>query len=1020
MASPRLILLVAAFVISVFPVRAQNSFGFRKVSSWPGVTRGTPADVIVIDNYAYIAMAEGGLCIVDVTSKTAPIVSSRLDLPGNATRIKISGDYAFLSCGAAGLQIVNVANPSAPILTGSFDTAGTAQGMGFAYPYAFIADGANGVVVADITNPAAPTFATQINLPGTVYDLEAEMVTSTDINTQITTTNRYLQVVNGTNGFLAYRVTNPFSPELREHDVAKGWDARAITRYGTHVYWTERNFITHSDFLSPPDSKQVGIIENFNATAVTKLVVGPVRTPAMQLSPSLHLFSGSLSYDTFASLPSVSAFLRPSTEAGMADPGDGYMYFLDNAKGLTIYNSSRVLVSSTPIGAEASRIKVAGDRLYVANGQQGLEILQIGSDGQLTSLSRFVDQRTPGGFDVAGSNVFGWFGDTNLNILDVTNASQPTLLTNAARTLASSFTTLAGRDVAVQNGYAYVADAQKISALDITNPARPVLVGQSLLPASLLNSIGISGTNIIGADLTGLFSIGVNPDKSFTVLQRLATTSRGGRRVKLAGTTAYVCERAGGLKIYDVSDPTNIVALASYDTPGNAFSVALSGSMAYVADQQDGVLALDVSNPTNPTLVAILPMSNSPLDIEVRDNRLFVAQGAEGVSVWDMVPRQAQTIDFPAIADKAVTNAPFVVTAKASSGLPIQFEVVSGPATVVNDTITLEGSGSVTIRATQSGNDEFGAIFAERTFNVAKAAQTIIFPPISDKTTRDNPFPISAISNVGLPVHIVCISDAAGIPNGAINTTTVTILSAGTVTIRATQDGDNRWLPATIERTFTIIDSPRASQTIDIPPISVVSVDDDPFPLPISASSGLPVTVTVTGPAFLQDGIITVNGQGSVTIRADQAGNADYLPAALTRTFTVYDLPEAATANVLALKPALPAAETSPDADPDHDGLPNIVEFILKSDPTSATSLDGHISATVFEAGGSRYLKVRYLKPRTLRYPVGIQIGDLARYPRISWVSVPVGFNDDGTGEFFWAINPAYAFPVIRFAVQYP
>jgi hypothetical protein len=226
MAFPRLTLVLAALIACVLPTHAQGSVGFRKVSSWPGFVRGTPIDVIVVNNFAYVAMGEGGLCIVDVTSRNAPVVASRLELPGNATRIRVIDDYAYLSCGLAGLQIVNVANPSAPILTGSFDTAGTAIGMGLAYPYAFIADGANGIVVADLTNPAAPILAAQIQLPGTVYDLEAEMVTSTDSNTQITTTNRYLQVVNGTNGFLAYRVTDPFSPELRQHDVAKGWDAR--------------------------------------------------------------------------------------------------------------------------------------------------------------------------------------------------------------------------------------------------------------------------------------------------------------------------------------------------------------------------------------------------------------------------------------------------------------------------------------------------------------------------------------------------------------------------------------------------------------------------------------------------------------------------------------------------------------------------------------------------------------------------------------------------------------------------
>src|ERR1041385_7929082 len=113
-----------------------------------------------------------------------------------------------------------------------------------------------------------------------------------------------------------------------------------------------------------------------------------------------------------------------------------------------------------------------------------------------------------------------------------------------------------------------------------------------------------------------------------------------------------------------------------------------------------------------------------------------------------------------------------------------------------------------------------------------------------------------------------------------------------------------------------------------MPELKVVSIDDEPFDFPISASSGLPVDVMVSGPVTLDGGVMTVTGQGLVTVTASQAGNSDFDPVTLTRTFTVYDLQGAATANVIARNPSLPDDQTLPDADPDHDGLPNIVEFI--------------------------------------------------------------------------------------------
>ena len=67
-----------------------------------------------------------------------------------------------------------------------------------------------------------------------------------------------------------------------------------------------------------------------------------------------------------------------------------------------------------------------------------------------------------------------------------------------------------------------------------------------------------------------------------------------------------------------------------------------------------------------------------------------------------------QAISFPQIPDHLTTDAPFEITASATSGLPVGFEVVSGPATVSGDTIHLTGAaGEVTVKATQPGNGTF-------------------------------------------------------------------------------------------------------------------------------------------------------------------------------------------------------------------------------------------------------------------------------------------------------------------------
>jgi hypothetical protein len=49
------------------------------------------------------------------------------------------------------------------------------------------------------------------------------------------------------------------------------------------------------------------------------------------------------------------------------------------------------------------------------------------------------------------------------------------------------------------------------------------------------------------------------------------------------------------------------------------------------------------------------------------------------------------------------------VNATASSGLPVTFSVIDGPATIAGSTVTLTGTGLVTLRASQGGDANFNA-----------------------------------------------------------------------------------------------------------------------------------------------------------------------------------------------------------------------------------------------------------------------------------------------------------------------
>jgi hypothetical protein len=63
-----------------------------------------------------------------------------------------------------------------------------------------------------------------------------------------------------------------------------------------------------------------------------------------------------------------------------------------------------------------------------------------------------------------------------------------------------------------------------------------------------------------------------------------------------------------------------------------------------------------------------------------------------------------QAISFPQIPPKLTTDEPFEITATATSGLGVLFEIISGPATIDGNAITLTGAGEVVVEATQPGD----------------------------------------------------------------------------------------------------------------------------------------------------------------------------------------------------------------------------------------------------------------------------------------------------------------------------
>src|SRR5204863_434978 len=107
-----------------------------------------------------------------------------------------------------------------------------------------------------------------------------------------------------------------------------------------------------------------------------------------------------------------------------------------------------------------------------------------------------------------------------------------------------------------------------------------------------------------------------------------------------------------------------------------------------------GTTTLDIGTNVGNGMIAF-----TDLEVDSAGTNKQLTASASGlsnaVSSVFSVTRQDQTITFGSLANKTYGDAVFTVSATASSGLSVSFSIVSGPATIAGNLVTITGSGSV-------------------------------------------------------------------------------------------------------------------------------------------------------------------------------------------------------------------------------------------------------------------------------------------------------------------------------------
>lgn len=322
--------------------------------------------------------------------------------------------------------------------------------------------------------------------------------------------------------------------------------------------------------------------------------------------------------------------------------------YRDNATNLALWNTAAGRLELPPfatattgayVTGTARDVVVRGDLAFVADGGQGLRILNINNPAAPSLVATYDTPSYARSVAVAGEHAYVADDASGLLVISIANPAAPTL--------AGSYNTPGtAMGVAVAGNLALVADYTGLQAFNISNPASPVLTSTNYPASGIVYDVAIAGDQAyvaVGAGGLYTYSLANPATPAFLALHDTPGTAM---RVEVQGDHAFIADGAAGLRIVSVVNPAAPALVATLDTPGYAGGVAVDGEFVYVADSTSGVQVVDIANPAAPVLRATHDTPGDAFNLVVVGEYAFVADFAGGLQVV----RVARGATQPAVA----------------------------------------------------------------------------------------------------------------------------------------------------------------------------------------------------------------------------------------------------------------------------------------------------------------------------------------------------------------------------------
>ena len=321
------------------------------------------------------------------------------------------------------------------------------------------------------------------------------------------------------------------------------------------------------------------------------------------------------------------------------------------------------LLGSWPSSREVQGVFLDGETAYLANGEDGLVILDLSDPANPVEVGRYPLESAKNVQVVEGVAYVVAQGvlqdntalEDRVVVLDVADPANPLLLGEFTPEGPYVHRTL--NEFAVEGDTFYLVTSDRLVVMDISDLGQPRNLGE-LSFNSNISSPGLCVADGVAYIQANTLTVVDLSDPANPV--ELAGFDGGwGSDVTVADGTAYLAGWDNGLTVLDVSDPSRPIKLGGFlelvgdysqiptgaATRQTVLDVSLNGEIAYLTYRfgldhgtwtqalESGVIALDVSDPAHPTRLAVYNGLDEVSGVAAAGNLVLATDSTRGLFI---------------------------------------------------------------------------------------------------------------------------------------------------------------------------------------------------------------------------------------------------------------------------------------------------------------------------------------------------------------------------------------------------